>query len=197
MNNKLLLLSGGMDSIAVAHWKKPKYAVTIDYGQKPAKAEISAAKSVCATLKIEHFVINANCSDLGSGDLSDNPQISVGPVSEWWPYRNQLLLTLAAMKALHLDVKQLIIGSVSTDSIHVDGTLEFYREINELISMQEGNLIVETPAISMTTTELIKTSKVPYSTLLYAHSCHKSNHPCMHCRGCQKYLYNIQQLELD
>ena len=37
--NTALLLSGGMDSIALAYWKRPDIALTIDYGQAAADAE--------------------------------------------------------------------------------------------------------------------------------------------------------------
>ena len=35
---RALLLSGGMDSIALAFWKRPEIAITIDYGQRAAEA---------------------------------------------------------------------------------------------------------------------------------------------------------------
>lgn len=41
-----LLLSGGMDSVSIAWWLRPDVALTIDYGQKPAEAEIDAAGQV-------------------------------------------------------------------------------------------------------------------------------------------------------
>jgi len=37
---KAILLSGGLDSIALAYWLRPQIAVTIDYGQRPARAVI-------------------------------------------------------------------------------------------------------------------------------------------------------------
>ena len=39
-----LLLSGGMDSVAIAYWKRPRYGITINYGQEPAEGEIRACK---------------------------------------------------------------------------------------------------------------------------------------------------------
>lgn len=44
MSKTAILLSGGMDSIALAYWKRPEIAITIDYGQKPAAAEVVASK---------------------------------------------------------------------------------------------------------------------------------------------------------
>ncbi len=39
MSKTAILLSGGMDSIALAYWKRPELAITINYGQKPFLAE--------------------------------------------------------------------------------------------------------------------------------------------------------------
>ena len=64
-----LLLSGGMDSYGVAYKEKPDIAVTIDYGQKPADAEVRAAKILTERIGIKHEVISVDLSSLGSGDL--------------------------------------------------------------------------------------------------------------------------------
>jgi 7-cyano-7-deazaguanine synthase len=196
-NNTGILLSGGMDSIALAYWKKPKYAFTIDYGQKAAKSEIKAASQVAKLLNIKHHIISIDCSSLGSGDMSGGKQLDIAPISEWWPYRNQLLVTLACMKGVVLKINELLVGSVLTDASHADGTMGFYDSISNLISLQEGSISISVPAIKMTTVELIEKSKIPLSILLWAHSCHTSNQPCMHCNGCKKYLYTLQQLDID
>ena len=196
-NKTAILLSGGMDSIALAYWKKPDHSITIDYGQKPANAEIKAAKEVSEILGIKHHIINIDCSQLGSGDLNGSDPLSISPVTEWWPFRNQLLATLAGMKVVTLGVNELILGSVSTDGCHKDGTPEFYKLLADLMLFQEGGVNIKTPALNLTTSELIYKSEVPKSILLWAHSCHTSNQPCMHCNGCKKYLYVLQSLGLD
>lgn len=187
MSKVAILLSGGMDSISLAYWKRPEMAITIDYGQKPAKAEITAAKEVAKSLGMEHIILSVDCSSLGTGIMSDTPQLSIAPSPEWWPFRNQLLITLAAMKAIRLGVDVLLIGSVKTDGIHSDGTSSFYNKIDSLMHLQEGEIKVMAPAIELTTEELINLSGVPLNLLLWAHSCHVSNNPCGTCRGCIKY----------
>lgn len=196
-NKTGILLSGGMDSIALAYWKRPTYSFTIDYGQKPAGAEIQAAKQVSQLLGMEHHVIEVDCSRLGSGDLNGNAPLSVAPITEWWPYRNQLLVTLACMKGISFGVKELLVGSVLSDGLHKDGTKEFYKLISEVMSYQEGGVSITCPAIEMTTVELITHSGIPPSVLFWAHSCHTSNIPCMACNGCNKYLQTLQQLSID
>jgi 7-cyano-7-deazaguanine synthase len=47
---KAILLSGGIDSIALAYWQRPDIAITIDYGQAPAQAEINASTAVASAL---------------------------------------------------------------------------------------------------------------------------------------------------
>ena len=189
-----LLLSGGMDSVALAYWKKPDVAFTVDYGQKSAAGEIRVASHICRTLKIEHEVISADCKKLGSGDLAGAPALKIASVSEWWPFRNQLLLTLTAMKAVSLDVGIILFGSVKTDSVHKDGGKEFFEAINKVFASQEGNLKVSVPAINLTSTELIRISRIPRSLLLWSLSCHVSNYACGHCRGCIKHYSVLKEL---
>lgn len=171
----------------MAYWKRPNIAITIDYGQKAAEAEIKAATSVAKALNIDHHIIRVDCSSLGSGSLSDNAPLLQAPSPEWWPYRNQLLVTIAAMEAIKLGVEEIMLGTVKTDWIHKDGTIEFYKQLNTLMSYQEGNIKITVPAINMSTKELVEASHIPTKQLLWAHSCNTSKEPCGRCRGCMKY----------
>lgn len=189
-----LLLSGGMDSIAIAWWKRPAFAITIDYGQKPAAAEIRAASVVAGALGLQHHVIECDLSALGSGDLAGAPPLAAAPVPEWWPFRNQMLLTLAAMKALSLQASSLQIGCLVTDRAHADGSVEFIEAMNRLLAVQEGGLSIEAPAITLTARELILRAKIPFEMLAWAHSCHVANEACGVCRGCLKHYDTMQAL---
>lgn len=184
-----------MDSIAVAWWLRPDFAVTVDYGQLAADAELAAAAAVCAALSIEHVVLVVDTRSLGSGDMAGAPAESLAPESDWWPCRNQLLVTLAAMRMLRNGVQEIVLGTVSTDASHRDGSAAFVYAIDALMQAQEGSLRVSAPALSMTTVELIRTSGVPRSLLAWAHSCHKATVPCGQCRGCNKYYEVMHLLE--
>jgi 7-cyano-7-deazaguanine synthase len=193
--NKAILLSGGMDSISLAYWKKPSIAITIDYGHAPAQTEIRSSKIVAETLGIEHHVIRVDCKELGSGDLINEIPLGISPSTEWWPYRNQLLVTLASMKAIKLNISEIMVASVKTDGFHRDGTEKFYEKMNALLEYQEGSIKVTAPCIQMTTVELIRLSGIPKEVLLWAHSCHKSNIACGNCRGCDKYYQVLNELQ--
>ncbi|MBM9968417.1 7-cyano-7-deazaguanine synthase, partial [Pseudomonas aeruginosa] len=65
-----LLLSGGMDSLTLAWWKRPDIAFTLNYGQLAAQAEIEASRTICQELSIPHHVIQIDCRQLGSGDMA-------------------------------------------------------------------------------------------------------------------------------
>lgn len=194
---RAILLSGGMDSTALCYQEKPEIAITLDYGQRPADAEIYSASKVAEAMEIEHHVIKIDCSSLGTGDLANTEQLTVAPSREWWPFRNQLLITLASMKAIKFGITELIIGSVKTDSFHQDGTQKFYKLINSLTAYQEGEIKITAPALDQTTAELIQSSEIPLNILLWAHSCHTSNQPCLRCRGCEKYLLTLQELNVE
>ena len=192
-----LLLSGGMDSLSIAYWKRPEFAITINYGQKPFLGELRASEAIANALSIEHHVIDADVAKLGSGDMAGTMASSDAPASEWWPYRNQLLLTLAAMKCHQLGANELLIGALKTDSFHADGTPRFISLMNDLFEYQEGELSVSAPAIIYTAEELILTSCIPMELLAYSHSCHVSEHACGFCRGCQKHFQTMEALGVD
>jgi 7-cyano-7-deazaguanine synthase len=192
-----LLLSGGMDSISIAWWKRPDIALFVDYGQKPAAAEEEASRAACNAIGLSYEVVRADCSALGSGNMSGLPALDVAPVPEWWPFRNQLILTLAGAAALKLDAKHLLIGTLSTDAEHADGRGDFIEAISNLMALQEGGLTVSAPAIGMTALELARTSGVPQSVLSWAHSCHTGNLACGQCRGCLKHYATWKALGWD
>ncbi|MGG5819342.1 7-cyano-7-deazaguanine synthase [Falsiroseomonas sp. HW251] len=189
-----LLLSGGMDSVALAWWLRPEFAVTVDYGQRPAAAEVRAAGTVCEELGIRHLVVRADLRELGSGDMAGGPPLPEAPVPEWWPYRNQMLVTLAAMRVIPLGVQRLLIGCLSTDGAHADGRPEFVGTMDALLRLQEGGLRLQAPAIEMTGPELIRKSGVPRELLAWAHSCHVADAACGLCRGCHKHYETLQEL---
>src|SRR5262245_41817313 len=110
MTRQVLLLSGGVDSTAIAAWMKPDHALTISYGPVPAAGEIRASRAIAETLNIPHSVLEADCSAVGSGLMAGTAPDHLAPMPEWWPFRNQLLLTLAAAWAVREPFDVLLVG---------------------------------------------------------------------------------------
>ncbi len=191
-----LLLSGGIDSTALFWWKRPAIAYTIDYGHSAAAAEVRAAKTICEKLRCVHHVIRIDLASLGCGPLAGRKSSSLSQSKEWWPFRNQLLLTVAGMHAVQHGVNQLLIGTVRSDSRHADGTPVFVRQISQVMSQQEGGLEVVAPAITLDTIQLVMKSKLPLALVLQTHSCHQGNTHCCQCPGCMKRLKVFERLGL-
>ncbi|WP_326893477.1 7-cyano-7-deazaguanine synthase (plasmid) [Rhizobium beringeri] len=186
-----------MDSTSIAYWRKPDLAITIDYGHKAAEGEIRAATAVCQSLGIPHRIIRCDLLALGSGDLAGTAADPHAPAREWWPYRNQMLVTLAAMECIKHDIDVLEIGALRTDGFHIDGRKEFVDALGALLSMQEGGLKLEAPAAAYSAEELIKVSGIPMDILAWSHSCHTSDYACGYCRGCQKHYETMQAIGVE
>jgi 7-cyano-7-deazaguanine synthase len=185
--SEVLLLSGGIDSIAIAAWQRPASCLTIDYGQIPAPSEIAAASSVCKALGLPHEVVKLSLSHLGAGILAGKPPSNASRSPEFWPFRNQLLVTIAAMAAMRCSAAKVLVGTVASDKRHVDGSETFVDKLGELLKMQEGSITLEAPAIKYSSLELVQMSKIDLGILAWAHSCHRSNIACGQCPGCVKH----------
>lgn len=185
---KILLLSGGYDSTALAWEIRPALALTVDYGQLAAEGEIRAARAIAGALRLQHEVLTVDCRPLGSGVMAGMESLPGAPSQEWWPFRNQLLVTLAAMRAMQIGAKSIVIGTVSSDRFHDDGKPEFIHSMNRVLAGQEGGLRLEAPAIEVKTVELVRRSRVPRDVLGWSHSCHVAPWACGTCPGCRKAL---------
>jgi 7-cyano-7-deazaguanine synthase len=78
MSQQAILLSGGLDSVALAALMRPALAIAVDYGQTCARAELTAAKAVAAALSLRFLTVRADCSSVGSCDLGGS-RAPVGP----------------------------------------------------------------------------------------------------------------------
>lgn len=194
---KGVLLSGGIDSICLSYAIKPEIAYTIDYGQTVAEREIYVSKYICEELNIEHRIIKVDCKSLGSGTLSNSGNLSFSPSEEWWPYRNQLIITLALMQGIKDEIKELHLATVKSDEFHKDGTKQFYEYINRLVSFQEGEISVKCETTDFYSHELATKYNVPLELLTIAHSCHISNIACGKCSGCIKQMRVRFELKIE
>ncbi len=185
---KLLLYSGGVESTCLIKLEKPDRALFIDYGQLPAKGELSAATKIANLLEVPLDVIDVDISKIGSGELVGRDTTSYASVSEAWPFRNQFFLTVASMKYAGSGLSELQIGTVKSDSVHPDGTPEFIQAINALTKCELPEIEVAAPAIHMTTEQLVIHSGLGRDVLSWAFSCHRGEIACGTCRGCSKTL---------
>lgn len=183
----LLLLSGGLDSTCLAARDRPTAALAINYGQRPATAELAAAAIVAEWVGIPLLTLEIDCAAIGAGLLADGQVPAGAPSPEWWPFRNQLIVTLAAAIAVKHGFDSVIVATVSTDAErHIDGSTDFYEVLDRLVAMQEGKVSVVTPVIGTTSDDLLAAVDVPDDILIATHSCHVSDIACGSCPGCLK-----------
>ena len=186
---RALLFSGGIESTCLAVMTKPDVALTIDYGQVCAPGELSAAKHIASSIGMSHRIIEVPLGHLGAGEMAGVPSEDDGSsVPEHWPFRNQVLLTLAAMALANCGLRELIIGTVVTDSVHNDGTLDFLGAMERLLQAQLGDFKLNAPASTITTYDLVLQSGVSRDLLGWTFSCHRAEIACGACRGCNKSL---------
>lgn len=191
----VLLLSGGIDSTALAYWQRPKHALTIDYGQAAASAEQRAAAQVACELGLDHHTMTVNLRGLGLGRMARlKPEVDA-PTPEWWPFRNQLLITFAAAKAVVLGADAVMVGTLATDGLHADGRPEFLETMRALFQQQERQIKLLAPASKMDALQLVRRSGVPPQLLAWTHSCHVADYACGTCRGCNKHIETLDALK--
>lgn len=189
---RLLLLSGGLDSTAVAAWLRPELCLTINYGQRAAAGEARAAQAVCRSLGLTWARLEVDCGAVGSGLLLATAPSQLAPDEEWWPYRNQLLLTLAGAWGLTRGVTELLLGCVRDDASHVDGRPEFLATADALFALQEGRIRVVAPAAELTSAQLLERSCISRGTVGWTHSCNRASLACGTCPSCERRARVLQ-----
>ncbi len=191
----VLLVSGGLDSTALAALVRPSLCLVIDYGQRSAIGELRAAAAICRALNLALETLTLDLGGLGGGLLKNEDPVPGAPSPEWWPYRNQILVTAAASVAVRAGLPQVLAGTVADDGArHIDGRPAFYQALDRLISMQEGGIRVRAPAIGETSAELVRRSGLTEDVLGWTVSCHRASFPCGDCPGCRKRSQVLSEL---
>jgi 7-cyano-7-deazaguanine synthase len=192
---ELLLFSGGIDSSALASLGVASAALFIDYGQRSAAGELTASTGISSALGIELHTLRIDCGSIGSGILAGSRPSHYARSPEWWPFRNQLLVTLAASWGLPRGVKRIVVGSVRTDrERHADGAPQFYEALASLLRIQEGQTTVVAPALNLTSVELVERSRLTDQLLVLTHSCDASSIACGFCPSCDKRRLVLEEL---
>ena len=186
---EVLLLSGGIESTCLAFMRRPDVCLTVDYGQVVARSEIAAAKNIAGHLGLFHQILTVDLSDLGSGQLAGRPEIAQAPIPEFWPYRNQMLVTLAAMRFAGQDGLVISIGTAKGDEAHRDGTPQFVDKLGSILAMQEGGATLVAPAVNLESIDFLLKSNIDADLLDMTFSCFLADFPCGRCRGCVKNEY--------
>lgn len=197
--DSLLILSGGVDSTTLLHYKKDRIALALsfDYGSNHNAREIECAKWQCKQLNIPHLVLPlefigkyfqssllSGSSAIPKGDYNvDNMKSTVVP------FRNGIMLSIACGLAESKGLKHVMMANHGGDhAIYPDCRPEFTRAMSD--AMQAGTyerISLVDPFTYLSKAEIIALGLklgVDYS---HTYSCYCGDEkPCGECGTCRE-----------
>lgn len=205
MKDIIILYSGGMDS-TVALYKyaeRIKLALSFNYGSKHNRIEIEHASRNCRRLNIKHRVIEMDLNKMGfisdllssGGEIPDGHYETENMRKTVVPFRNGIMLSIAAGIAESLDCAYLLISNHSGDhDIYPDCREEFVRHMSQAISAGTYNHVeVFAPFTNLSKREIALIGKevnVPFED---TYSCYNGQE--IHCGTCGTCTERKEALE--
>lgn len=206
MTSCVVLFSGGLDSTTALAWALARYdrvqALTFDYGQRH-RVEVSLARKAARRLGVPCTVLKVDLRQVGGSALTD-PAIPLprsarplektsGPPTTYVPFRNGILLALAAAWAEARGVRDLVCGFHVADSPdYPDTTPRFVRAMEKAI--REGTKAafggpaprVMAPFVGLGKTDIIRKGLALGADYSYSVSCYAGGElPCRTCASCR------------
>lgn len=212
MDRALVLLSGGMDSVAALHWAHEHAdkvrAVGFAYGQPNRDHETYAAQVIARDLGVEYRLLHtANALHVGVGLVRDKGCDSKGPLQldheptlseggrgglskAFIPGRNAVLLSLAAAQActwFPSGTIDLVIGACADDAAGFpDCRAPFFAAAERMLCIGYGREFrVRTPYVLSTKRSIIsESSEAARRDIARSWSCYRAEGPCGTCTPC-------------
>jgi 7-cyano-7-deazaguanine synthase len=200
----VVLLSGGMDSLATAGLAlQDGYDLALihfNYGQKTEEAELRSFHRIAGYFHVpveRRLVTHTNhFSQVGSSALTDssipvpkaNPESGEIPPT-YVPFRNAVLLSMAVSWAESLDAEAVYYGAVSVDSSGYPDCRESFVEAFNLL-IEEGTKVgaglqVRAPLVEKTKAEIVRLAVDMALPLQHTWSCYQRNNwACGICDSC-------------
>jgi len=207
----VVLLSGGLDSaVSLAHALREgtvKLCLTMDYGQRAAAREISAAAALADYYSLEHRVVDLPfLREVTSTALVDRSAMVPEPASEalddlvyakasaaavWVPNRNGLFINIAASFAEVLDCKLVVTGFNREEALTFpDNSVAFVDKVNEALAYSTANRVRDVSYTQRLNkagiVRLGQRLKVPWQLLW---SCYYGGRTmCGNCESCRRFF---------
>jgi len=155
----VILLSGGLDSAAnLAFCREqdlPVLALTADYGQRAAQAELRASKELCKYYEVPHETVDLRwLGKLGGSSLTDSglevPVLAAEQLDQsnvttrsaksvWVPNRNGVLINVAAAYAERTEAERVVVGfNVEEAATFPDNSEAFLRQASAALGTANG-----------------------------------------------------------
>ncbi len=197
----VVLLSGGIDSGVTCAIASKQYKVAIihfNYGQRNQSNEKEAVENLVKYFEPEHYLEFdlLSLGKLGGSSLTDItmeipnyiPPKGVVP-STYLPFRNGIMLAIAASWAEIIGAKHIFIGVVEEDSSgYPDTTIQFIEAMEKAINLgrkPENAVKIHTPVINMKKSEIILLGAKLGFPFQFTWSCYRGGRfACGECPSC-------------
>lgn len=201
----LIIYSGGMDSTVLLNEYKNdiKLAVSFNYGSKHNSKEIAFAKKNCEELNIKHIVIDLPfineyfASDLlkSGGEIPDGHYEDEMMKKTVVPFRNGIMLSIAAGLAESIGAKRILIANHAGDhAIYPDCRSTFMHEMNNAIAYGTDNQInILAPYTNINKRDIALRGKKIGVDFKNTWSCYKGNE--IQCGTCPTCVERKEALE--
>ena len=224
LQNAVVLLSGGLDSVTCLYWAKANYAnvtaVSFNYGQRH-NSELNAAKKIAVTAQVNHRIIDIDLAQLGGSaltdaslvvpdakqtDFSDNQHNDSIPIT-YVPARNTIFLSYALALAEVTQSNAIVIGVNAVDySGYPDCRPEYIEAFEKMANLATktgvmGNhLHIATPLLHLSKAAIIKLGVslgVDYALTVSCYRADSEGRACGHCDSCYLRQQGFLQAEID
>jgi 7-cyano-7-deazaguanine synthase len=194
----VVLLSGGMDSVAVLHWAKPRYpklvAFLFDYGQPNRDQELTAAGTLARQIGVPTAsIVLADALPRGRGilkSIEDHDGLTEGLSPAFVPGRNLLFITSAAAHgSVHFPSGNfdIVIGANGQDAKRFPdcshGALIKLSQALRHGVAREINVVA--PYVDRTKEQILRSLDAPaLEAVARSWSCYRNSGPCRACSAC-------------
>lgn len=194
MKDSIIILSGGLDSTTMLYEYKEQIALALsfDYGSNHNKKELSFASLHCKRLGIQHIIIPLefihqyfHSSLLEGGDaVPEGEYDDENMRSTVVPFRNGIMLAIAAGMAENNGLKQILMANHSGDhAIYPDCRPEFVKAMDAAIEAGTYDGVrLFTPYTNLTKTDIARHGKALGIDYSETWSCYKGGE--VHCGKC-------------
>jgi len=182
----VLLLSGGLDSAALLYilinQGREVLPVFVNYGQITAKAELVAVTALTEAMKCTLQTVTMDeLALLGGGTLVDSSSRN-----EYFPFRNLMLLTVGAMKAVHSGASEVAIGVLAdTSGQFPDCSEAFCLAFQHVVHYEAPNINVIAPLMYKKKAEVVAQGITMGLDVDLTFSCNRfADRHCWKCSSC-------------
>lgn len=208
MSRCVVLLSAGLDSTYNLYKAQSEcgvaLALTFDYGQKSASAEVRQASAICKKLSINHKVLELKWfRDFTSTSLVSVAALPLGPeinlnsyeisketkMAVWVPNRNGIFLNIAAGYAEGMECTAVIPGfNAEEATTFSDNSSGFIDALNRSFSFSTHNkILVKCYSTEFTKSQIVSECLKMQVPLEMLWPCYQPGEKwCGQCESCQR-----------